>query len=144
MKKFYVGLNLSSFKLIIMQDSTVVDEKNRRVIHTIDWKLRVPRVFQDMLFDVRNDDEYIITGRAKGVAVCHKEDQFDPEIGKKLARAMAESNAYLNASKRMQKYVKSVSSIVNAVSLQTTDFMFKANEIRAHNCEYMKKLIEKE
>lgn len=144
MKKFYVGLDLSSFKLVITKDSTVVDEKNRRVIHTIDWELKVPKVFQNMLYVACTDRKYRITGHAKGVAICHKEDQFDPEIGKKLARAIAESNAYLNASKRMQKYVKNVYSIINAVSLQTSDFMIKATEVRAHNYEYMKKLIEKE
>ena len=143
MKKIYRGLDCSGFKLIITSDSTVVDEKNRCVAHTVGWKLNVPSVFRDMLFDARNDDEYYINGRAKGVAICHKEDQFDPEVGKKLARAIAESNAYVNASKRMRKYVKHLKDIIDAVDVFAVNFRIKAEDIRVHNEEYMNKLVGK-
>ena len=143
MKKRYVGLDRSSLKLIINNDSVVIDEKNRRVIHTIDWTLKIPNVFENIIWSICNGPVYKMNGRAKGVAICHEGDTFDIELGKKMARAIAESNAYTNASKRVKKIMHNVFRIANEINEQELDFRIKANEIVVHNKEYMDGLLSK-
>ena len=144
MDNFYKKPERSKFKLHIMHDSTVVDEKNRRVIHTIDWRLVFDNIFAGFLGETSKHYEYEVEGRAKGVAICHPEDTFDPEIGKKMARAMAESNAYQNASRIMLKRLKAVRNVMKEFEDQALDFAFKSENITVHNREYMDELIHKD
>lgn len=144
MDNFYKKPDRSKFKLHIINDSTVVDEKNRRVIHTIDWRLVFDNIFAGFLGETSKHYDYEIKGRAKGVAICHPEDTFDPEIGKKMARAMAESNAYQNASRIMLKRLKAVRNVMKEFEDQSLDFAFKSENITVHNREYMDELIHKE
>lgn len=144
MDNFYEKPERSKFKLQIINDSTVVDEKNRRVIHTIDWRLHFSSLFTFLLCDICKNSKGIIQGRAKGVAICHPEDTFDPEIGKKMARAMAESNAYQNASRTMLKRLKAIRNVMKEFEDQSLDFAFKSENITIHNREYMDGLIHKD
>lgn len=138
-----MSLNKTHIKLKIKNESTIVDEKNRSVIHTIDWALDAPDLMYNLFWMIRNDDKLNFCGRAKGVAVCHPEDKFDPEIGKKMARAIAESNAYHNAATRIRKHLRQLNTIVNQISNIGTDFIVKASDIELHNIEYLGSLIEK-
>jgi len=142
MKKPYRGIDRQNFKLIIRKESTIVDEKNRRVIHILDWAIVSPDIFNDFIWITRNNDSWkVITGRTKGVAVCHPEDTFNEEIGRKMARAIAESNAYQNASKILRKRMKVINKIVDELDMMSIDFKMKADEIKTHNREYQDSLI---
>lgn len=142
MKKPYRGIDRQNFKLIIKKESTIVDEKNRRVIHILDWAIVSPDIFNDFIWITKNNDNWkVITGRTKGVAVCHPEDTFNEEIGRKMARAIAESNAYQNASKILRKRMKVINKIVEDLDLMSLGFQKKADEIKAHNWEYQNSLI---
>jgi len=142
MSKRYLSLNKTHIKLKIVKESTVVDEKNRRVIHTVDWALDVPDLMINLFWMIRKD-RMSFCGRAKGVAICHPEDKFDPEIGKKMARAIAESNAYYNAATRIHKHLNQLNNIVRQMSDIGADFIIKATDIEIHNKEYQDSLINK-
>ena len=141
MKKFYSGIDKTSFKLVIAKESTIVDEKNNRVIHMVDWSVTGPTIFEDFCYSMIPNNNWQIKGRAKGVAVCQPEDKFDPEIGKKLARAMAESNAYHNASNILRKRMNRINKIVYDLEMMSIDFKMKADEIKTHNREYQDSLV---
>lgn len=143
MSKHYMSLNKTHIKLKIKNESTIVDEKNHTVIHIVDWALDAPDLMYNLFWMIRNDDKLNFCGRAKGVAVCHPEDKFNPEIGKKMARAIAESNAYHNAATRIRKHLRQLNTIVNQISNIGTDFIVKASDIELHNIEYLGSLIEK-
>ena len=138
-----MSLNKTHIKLKIKNESTIVDEKNHTVIHIVDWALDAPDLMYNLFWMIRNDDKLNFCGRAKGVAVCHPEDKFNPEIGKKMARAIAESNAYHNAATRIRKHLRQLNTIVNQISNIGTDFIVKASDIELHNIEYLGSLIEK-
>ena len=141
MKKFYSRIKKTSFKLVIAKESTIVDEKNNRVIHMVDWYVTGPTIFEDFCYSMISNNNWQIKGRAKGVAICRPEDKFNPEIGKKLARAMAESNAYHNASNILRKRMSRINKIVYDIEMMSIDFKMKADEIKTHNREYQDSLI---
>ncbi|MBP5595757.1 MAG: hypothetical protein J6Y02_10275 [Pseudobutyrivibrio sp.] len=143
MNKYYVGLNKTFIKLKISKESTIVDEKNNRVIHIINWELEIPGLMDDFFWNMIKDcNTYKLCGRAKGVAVCHPEDKFNPEIGKKLARAIAESNAYHNAATRIRKHLRQLNIIFNQIFNIGLDFIIKADDIKIHNKKYQDSLIK--
>lgn len=141
MSKYYTSLNKTHIKLKIKRESTIIDEKNRRVIHIIDWELDTPNLVNILFWSIRNDGSDLY-GRAKGVTICLQDDKFNPEIGKKLARAIAESNAYHNAAARIRKHLRQLNTIVNQISNIGADFIIKAKDIEVHNKEYQDSLIK--
>lgn len=143
MDKYYVGLNKTFIKLKISKESTIVDEKNNRVIHIINWELEIPGLMDDFFWMMIKDcNTYKLRGKAKGVAVCHPEDKFDVEVGKKMARAIAESNAYHNAATMIGKRLYRLNKIVDQMNDVVIDFIAKATEIKLHNKEYQDSLIK--
>lgn len=69
-----------------------------------------------------------------GVAYCSPENIFDPEIGRKIARARAEDNAYKEAEKRLENIVRFFADY----SLKIWEFFEKSNKCITHNTEYIK------
>ena len=136
MKKPYRGLDIQCFKLRIMRENTIVDEKNHRVIHTIDWTIIGPELFFDFMWSICPSNA-CIHGKTKGIAVCNPDDKFDAEFGIKIARAKAESNAYTNASKRLNKRMNYLRKIVHDLDFMAADFDFKKAEVNVHNNEYI-------
>lgn len=62
-------------------------------------------------------------------------DKFDVEIGKKVARAKAESSAYKFMAKKLAKVIdKSYDVIINSCQ----NFIEKAASVKRHNDEYLK------
>lgn len=140
MKKHYIELDRDNFKLRTYRESTIVDEKNRRVIHTIEWELVAPKMFHDFMWCFCNNNP-ILHGVAKGVAVCSEEDTFNAELGTKIARAIAESNMYTNASKRLEKRMRHLRKRVLDLDMMSADFDFKARSVKVHNSEYINNII---
>ena len=137
----YIKIGNRKIKLIVTEESTVIDEKNRRVIHKIAWLIKMDKLFEHILYCLTGD-WFNITGVTKGVAVCNPEDEFDPELGKKLARAIAESNAYRNASRRLRKKLVYFSAVFDQYVSQVVDFKIKADDVIVHNREYQDNLVK--
>lgn len=143
MDKYYTGLNKTFIKLKIAKESTIVDEKNNRVIHIINWELEIPGLMDDFFWNmIKASNTYKLCGKAKGVAVCHPEDKFNVEIGKKMARAIAESNAYHNAATIISRRLFQLSKVVRQMSNIGTDFIVRASNIKLHNKKYQDSLIK--
>ena len=137
----YNKLDKTNLKLRFSNESTFVDEKNKRVIHTIDWSLDMPYLMHWLFVDIASND-YGCQGRAKGMAVCSPNDKFDPEIGKKIARSIAESNAYFNAAKAVSRRVNYLLKLGFKISEIADKFEERADSIITHNRSYQKSLIK--
>lgn len=62
-------------------------------------------------------------------------DNFDVEIGKKIARAKAESMAYQDVRHTL---IKAHRKYDEYTRYEIWDFIAKAEEVNGHNCEYLK------
>lgn len=69
-----------------------------------------------------------------GVAYCSPENVFDPEIGRKIARARAEDKAYKVAEKRLERMIVFFADY----SLKIWDFFEKSTKCINHNAYYIK------
>ncbi len=141
MKNPYRGLDRQSFKLRIVSENTIVDEKNRRVIHKVEWELVCPTLFYFFTESIlRTYKDCVIKGVAKGIAVCHPEDKFDATLGTKIARALAESNAYKNATRRLVKRMRRLDKIILDLKDMTADFELKTIDVETHNAQYLNEI----
>lgn len=71
-----------------------------------------------------------------GVAKLHKEDEFNYEIGCRIALAKAERIAYKRVGKGIAEEYKSLTNLTKDLD----DFIYKAESMVKHNTEYIKKL----
>ena len=72
-----------------------------------------------------------------GVAKCDPRDVFDVELGKSIARARAEADAYLKAKRRLSEQYDMAVAYLKAL----TDFEEKAYRCAAHNDEFVDRLL---
>jgi len=96
---------------------------------------------------VNNDDAYInfyskdgIKDKAVGVAKCSPNDNFDIEIGKRIAYARAENNAY----KMVSDWINEPMKLFNQMSLDIARFQLKAKRCIDHNKDYIDALTNPE
>ena len=73
-----------------------------------------------------------------GVAKCNPQDKFDPEIGKAIARARAESDAYLKAVRNL----KNEKELVCDYFSELVRFESRAYNCAAHNDTYVQRVID--
>ena len=133
-------IDRNGFKIQIKEVGSYVDEKNKRCVKVVDWRLVAPDAFNT----INEHGNFNICGRAKGVSVLHNEDKFDAEKGLKIARARAESNAYFNASTIVSKRVShAMAALINLESLAKL-FAYKSNAIVNHNNEYISRVADGE
>jgi phage FluMu protein Com len=90
---------------------------------------------------LRTDNKFAFPDIYVGkVSHCHPDDNFDANIGTKLALARAEMKAYKVAKKyakcRLMEYYKKTKELES--------FIDKSNKSIEHNKEYIKKLINTE
>ena len=74
-----------------------------------------------------------------GVAKCHPDDEFDVEIGKKIAHAKAENQVYKAASKICRAKMLDILQLSDDINV----FLAKSHDCRNHNIKYIERLTEK-
>ena len=139
-KNFY-ALSRNDFKIRIVRQNVVVDKKNECVVARIEWRLVAPDVFDAILFGIDYSLSQI-SGVAKGVARCKEGDVFDEEKGVKIAIAMAESNAYTNASSIIAGRILHLGQMINKFSKMERNFARKAYDVRKHNVDYIERIAK--
>ena len=72
-----------------------------------------------------------------GVAKCDPRDEYDVEVGKSIARARAEADAYLKAKRKLSTQYDMAVAYLKAL----TDFEEKAYRCAAHNDEFVDRLL---
>lgn len=139
----HYAIDRPNFKLVIKNQRTVVHKEFNRVITTVDWELVSPQPYNNLRdgFNVPVGWENM-SGTCKGVAICKEDDVFDIEKGTKISIAIAESNAYRNATNRMRKFNAHVANVFKQIDAMTDKFAFKAMDIIKHNKEYISNVSE--
>lgn len=93
-------------------------------------------VVGDPLFDLFGWGENCIT--VTGKAVCSVNDNFNEEIGKAVARAKAESNAYKIASKMLHSRILLLDKVLDAAER----FAEKARKVVNHNSGFINQVTD--
>ena len=70
---------------------------------------------------------------AKGYAKCDEKDEFDPEVGKRIALARAESRLYWKARTEVNAAIKDAEKMIRGGK----KFVSKAYRVMAHNEMYL-------
>lgn len=75
---------------------------------------------------------------SKGYAKCDDKDKFNPEIGKKIALARAESKIYWRVRTEVKKALRDAKQFIKAGN----KFICKTHRVIDHNQDYIKKFVE--
>lgn len=117
----------------------VVIENKGVVLCKLQYKVNVPEVVR-LLAKTMTDDKDVKkllsdndTFECFGVAKLMDGDTFDVEVGKKIARAKAESVAYANVANVIIKVYSKFGDALNSME----DFFDKASRVLVHNEEYV-------
>lgn len=73
--------------------------------------------------------------KVKAIAKLSPDDNFDENIGMKVALAKAENKAYEQVCTNLKKYMSSINNIVE----QCKDFFYKSANVIEHNDGYLRK-----
>jgi len=75
---------------------------------------------------------------AESTATCHPDDEFDKELGEKIAEAKAEAKAYKQIAAIINKKWNSLMDVVEGIYPMKVNFTSKANRCIKHNAKYIK------
>lgn len=129
---------MMKFKLSFNDPRYFVNEKKKTVTCVMACGLKGTNQFLLSIFKDVADwgyyDENIFRFEASSTATLHPDDNFDPEIGKKVARAKAESLAYKYVKTQMLNMYNKYNMVMeNAIE----DFSKKATDTIEHNGKYL-------
>lgn len=122
-------LSRNEIKLTFGTPNYHVNEKEGTVKCRVSYHLQVPHDADGQLF-VAPEKYSSVTGIAK----CRPGDKFDAEIGKKVARAKAESRAYARCANHLSPCMER--AFIKLTTLN--DFIEKAYDCVEHNSKYIK------
>lgn len=111
-----------------------IDRANKVVVCILEGKPQYPKRIDYTLTtvtDLRWDD--IDTIKVKAIAKLSPDDDFDENIGMKVALAKAENKAYTHVCLILKEYMKSINKIVE----QSKDFFYKSANVIEHNDKYL-------
>lgn len=124
-----------NIKIHFEQPEYIVDETNGVVICKLKFNTTAPLMVRCCGIIPISKDPTVIEQVVKTVVFAKNGDKFDVNVGKKVALAKAENRAYSYVKNWMMLAHKEVVKTVRAME----DFKNKAEKVRAHNVEYMKK-----
>ena len=125
--------NRNNIKLHFREPKFIVVEKNKMVICHLTFDASIPEMIDYAATWHEDNPRYKQT--VKAVVFTKKEDEFDINVGKKVALAKAENKAYNYV---LNYYKQAKNKLCRALDAYD-DFENKVNRVRAHNVEYMKK-----
>lgn len=115
-----------------------------KCVTIVEWTLMLPNGIKDLLEAVNPKYKYdiVISGTSTGVTVCHPDDVFSEETGRKISLAKAESKAYNAARRLLLKELMKVYSLINATTKEAVRFDFKTSSVIEHNEGYIRRISE--
>jgi hypothetical protein len=125
----------NNIKISFEKPIYAVDEKNSVVVCTLRYKVDAPSTVIFASKGVIHGSPRHMTQSVKAVARVKDNDIFDVNIGKKVSLAKAENLAYSYVNEWAKTAFKSLCGASDAI----VEFTRKANKVREHNVEYIKK-----
>lgn len=125
----------NDIKISFEKPEYIVDENKGVVICKLRFKMYAPKMCVLATKSTQWGDPWCFHQVSKGVAFAKDTDKFDVNVGKRVSLAKAENQAYSYVNEWAKSAFKSLCDASNAV----VEFTRKANKVRAHNVEYIKK-----
>lgn len=125
----------NNIKIHFEKPEYIVDEANGVVICKLRFNTTAPSVVRWCTTTPVDKDPTFAERVVKTVVFAKNGDKFDVNIGKKVALAKAENKAYSYVKNWMMLVHKEVVKTVRVMK----DFKDKAEKVKSHNIEYMKK-----
>lgn len=134
-------MHFNSNKIKIYFEQPKYSRNGNEVTCSLRYVIRIPNVK-----DTRKDSSencymssFISMGSyiSTGTATCNSEDVFDKQLGRDIAKARAEANAYRHGQRMVDKYVKRMAQTYYDMALE---FAEKADHVRRNNAEYVSRL----
>lgn len=123
----------NEIKISFGEPKYYIDQVNKVVVCILEGEPLFPEAIDHTTFNFINCWlSKIYT--SKGVAKLSPGDEFDPNIGMKVALAKAESKMYEIVGTMLRNYVTGLNKALN----QCKDFLWKSANVIEHNDEYLK------
>ena len=124
-----------NIKIHFKQPEYIIDEANGVVICKLKFNTTAPLMVRCVIVSPIHEDPTVTEQVVKTVVFAKNGDKFDVNVGKKVALAKAENKAYSYVKNWMMLVHKEVVKTVRAMK----DFKDKAEKVKTHNVEYIKK-----
>lgn len=125
----------NSVKIHFKNPEYIVDEVNKVVICKLKFTCSVPDVVNYASKWAFHESPTCKEQVVKSVVFVKNDDKFDVNIGKRVALAKAENQAYSYVNNYVQSCKKELEIALHAVN----NFKWKKAKVKNHNIEYMKK-----
>ena len=111
-----------------------IDRANKVVVCILEGTPLYPKAI-DYTFSIITDLHYtdIDNIKVKAIAKLSPNDNFNENIGMKVALAKAENKAYETVCLRLKEYMKGL----NKITEQCKDFFYKSANVLEHNDKYL-------
>lgn len=126
----------NEIKISFKEPKFHIDRANKVVVCVLEGTPRYPKNI-DYTFNTITDLTYgdVAGIKVKAIARLSPDDNFDENIGMKVALAKAENKAYEQVCVNLKEYMRSINTVVN----QCKDFFYKSANVIEHNDKYLSK-----
>lgn len=124
-------------KVSVYNTKYYVNQAKKTVTCVLDFELRGPDKFREVLFDYIYRSKDPFQWRVVMTARLDPQDQFDPDKGCQIARAKAETSMYLTTAKLLDRFNNYL--LYNLLPY-ANDFQVTASQVINHNNEYLSKM----
>lgn len=125
----------NSIKIHFKNPEYIVDEANGVVICKLRFTCSTPNVVHYISRCAFHENPACTEQVAKSVVFAKNDDKFDANVGKRVALAKAENQAYSYVNNFIQSGKKELEQALQAVN----NFKWKKAKVKNHNIEYMRK-----
>ena len=113
----------------------IINEKDKLVICKLEFRAKMPSSLKNILYNKNGETTPEWYRVVKSIAFTKDNDTFDEGVGKKVALAKAENQAYSYVRNCMTNALVEVIKITKAVK----EFNDKTDRVINHNISYMRK-----
>lgn len=125
----------NSVKIHFKNPEYIVDEANGVVICKLRFTCSTPNAVQYVSRCAFHESPACTEQTVKSVVFAKNDDKFDANVGKRVALAKAENQAYSYVNNFIQSGKKELEQALQAVN----NFKCKKTKVKNHNIEYMRK-----
>lgn len=124
----------NEIKISFKEPKYHIDRVNKVVVCILEGEPQYPKTI-DYTFTTITDLTYtnINEVKVKAIAKLSPGDNFDENVGMKVALAKAENKAYEQVCTNLKEYMRHVNVIIE----QCKDFFFKSANVIKHNEDYL-------
>ena len=126
----------NEIKISFKEPKFHIDRANKVVVCILEGTPRYPKVIDYTFTTITNlRYENVDEIKVKAIAKLSPDDNFDENIGMKVALAKAENKAYEQVCVNLKEYMRSINTVIN----QCKDFFYKSANVIEHNDKYLEK-----